>query len=72
MTLDFKEATSPIQNTNDFNINTIGFNMRNNTIGFNNYGRKYYLFQNGLHERYDNTTSIRFRCQQQDYTALAP
>ena len=32
MTLDFKEATSPIQNTIDFNINTIDFNMRNNTI----------------------------------------
>ena len=35
MTLDFKEATSPIQNTIDFNINTIDFNMRNNTIDFN-------------------------------------
>ena len=35
MTLDFKEATSPIQNTINFNINTIDFNMRNNTIDFN-------------------------------------
>ena len=35
MTLDFKEATSPIQNTIDLNINTIDFNMRNNTIDFN-------------------------------------
>ena len=35
MTWDFKEATSPIQNTIDFNINTIDFNMRNNTIDFN-------------------------------------
>ena len=35
MTLDFKEATSPIQNTIDFNIKTIAFNMRNNTIDFN-------------------------------------
>ena len=35
MTLDFKEATSPIQNTKDFNINTIDFNMKNNTIYFN-------------------------------------
>ena len=35
MTLDFKEATSPMQNTIDFNINTIDFNMRNNTIDFN-------------------------------------
>ena len=35
MTLDFKEATSPIQNTIDFNINTIDFNMRNNVIDFN-------------------------------------
>ena len=35
MTLDFKEATSPIQNTIDFNINTIDFNMRNNTIDIN-------------------------------------
>ena len=35
MTLDFKEATSPIQNTIDFNINTIDFNMSNNTIDFN-------------------------------------
>ena len=35
MTLDFKEATSPKQNTIDFNINTIAFNMRNNTIDFN-------------------------------------
>ena len=35
MTLDFKEATSPIENTIDFNINTIDFNMRNNTIDFN-------------------------------------
>ena len=34
MTLDFMEATSPIQNTIDFNINTIDFNMRNNTIDF--------------------------------------
>ena len=35
MTLDFKGATSPIQNTIYFNINTIDFNMRNNTIDFN-------------------------------------
>ena len=35
MTLEFKEATSPIQNTIDFNIKTIDFNMRNNTIDFN-------------------------------------
>ena len=35
MTLDFKEATSPIQNTIDFYINTIYFNMMNNTIDFN-------------------------------------
>ena len=35
MKLDFKEATSPIQNTIDFHINTIDFNMRNNTIDFN-------------------------------------
>ena len=28
MTLDFKEATSPIQNTIDFNINTIDFNNK--------------------------------------------
>ena len=35
MTLDFKEATSPIQNTIDFNINTIDFNMKNTTIDFN-------------------------------------
>ena len=35
MTLDFKEATSPIQNTIDCNINTIDFNLRNNTIDFN-------------------------------------
>ena len=27
MTLDFKEATPPIQNTIDFNIKTIDFNM---------------------------------------------
>ena len=35
MTLDFKEATSPIQNTIYFNINTIDLYMRNNTIDFN-------------------------------------
>ena len=35
MTLDFKEATSSIQNTIDFNINTIDFNMEENTIDFN-------------------------------------
>ena len=35
MILDFKEATSLIQNTIDFKINTIDFNMRNNTIDFN-------------------------------------
>ena len=35
MTLDFKEATSPIENTIDLNINTIDFNMRKNTIDFN-------------------------------------
>ena len=28
MTLDFKEATSPMQNTIDFNINTIDFNTK--------------------------------------------
>ena len=33
MTLDFKEATSPIQNTIDFDMrnNTIVFNMEKNT-----------------------------------------
>ena len=35
MTLDFKEATSPIQNTIDFNIDTIDFNTGKNTITFN-------------------------------------
>ena len=34
MALDFKESTC-IQNIIDFTINTIDFNMRENTIDFN-------------------------------------
>ena len=61
MTLDFKEATSPIHNTIDFNMrnNTIDFNMRNNTIDFNMRNNTI-DFNYGLHERYEHTTSIRY------------
>ena len=58
MTLDFKEATSPIQNTIDFNINTIDLNMRNNTIDFNMEENTINFDMGNM--KYNEHTSIRY------------